>query len=246
MGADEEGTHQRLQAHLRELVNPKVAEHRGRVVKNTGDGMLAEFSSVVDAVRCAAEVQRAMADRNADTPEDKRITFPVGINLGDVIAEPNDLYGDGVNIAARLEALAEPGGIFISRVVRDQIRDRLPYPFEDRGEQAVNNIAQPMRVFALCPESIAELPMTDGLISVPRRRRRNVAPVVATVAVAAVLVIAAISWRVWPAARTISMPATEIATGATSHLAAARRTAPVDRRAAVRQSQQRPRPAIFC
>ena len=128
-----------------------------------------------------------MADRNADTPEDKRITFPVGINLGDVIAEPNDIYGDGVNVAARLEALAEPGGIFISRVVRDQIRDRLPYPFEDRGEQAVNNIARPMRVFALRPESIAELPMTDGLISVPRRRRRNVAPVVAAVAVAAVL-----------------------------------------------------------
>src|SRR5690348_10915794 len=108
MGADEEGTHERLQAHLRELVNPKVAEHRGRVVKNTGDGMLAEFSSVVDAVRCAAEVQRAMADRNAETPEDKRITFRVGINLGDVIAEPDDIYGDGVNVAARLEALAEP------------------------------------------------------------------------------------------------------------------------------------------
>ena len=94
MGQDEEGTHERLKAHLQELVNPKIAEHRGRIVKNTGDGMLAEFSSVVDAVRCAAEVQRAMADRNAETPEDKRITFRVGINLGDVIAEPNDIYGD--------------------------------------------------------------------------------------------------------------------------------------------------------
>jgi class 3 adenylate cyclase len=99
--------------------------------------LLAEFSSVVDAVRCGAEVQRAMADRNAETPEDRRITFRVGINLGDVIAEPNDIYGDGVNVAARLEALAEPGGICVSRVVRDQIRDKLPYPFEDRGEQSV-------------------------------------------------------------------------------------------------------------
>ena len=130
MGADEEGTHERLKRHLGELINPKIAEHRGRVVKNTGDGMLAEFSSVVDAVRCAAEVQRAMADRNAETPEDKRITFRVGINLGDVIAEPDDIYGDGVNVAARLEALAEPGGICVSRMVRDQIRDKLPYPFE--------------------------------------------------------------------------------------------------------------------
>jgi class 3 adenylate cyclase len=136
MGADEEGTHERLKAHLGELIEPKIAEHRGRVVKNTGDGLLAEFSSVVDAVRCAAEVQRAMADRNAETSEDKRITFRVGINLGDVIAEPDDIYGDGVNVAARLEALAEPGGICVSRVVRDQIRDKLPYPFEDKGERA--------------------------------------------------------------------------------------------------------------
>jgi class 3 adenylate cyclase len=109
MGADEEGTHERLRVHLRELVDPKIKERRGRIVKNTGDGMLVEFSSVVDAVRCAAEVQRGMADRNAETPEYERITFRVGINLGDVIAEPDDIYGDGVNVAARLEALAEPG-----------------------------------------------------------------------------------------------------------------------------------------
>jgi adenylate cyclase len=158
MGADEEGTHERLKGHLRELVEPKIAEHRGRVVKNTGDGMLAEFSSVVDAVRCAAEVQRAMADRNAETPEDKRITFRVGINLGDVMAEPGDIYGDGVNVAARLEALAEPGGICVSRVVRDQIRDKLPYPFEDKGEQSVKNIARPMRVYAWRPEAVGDLP----------------------------------------------------------------------------------------
>src|SRR6266478_1994484 len=147
MGEDEEGTHERLKAHLRHLVDPKIKEHRGRIVKNTGDGMLAEFPSVVDAVRCAVEVQRGMADRNANTVEDKRITFRVGINLGDVIAEPDDIYGDGVNVAARLEALAEPGGICVSRVVRDQVRDRLDLAFEDQGQQQVKNIARPLHVY---------------------------------------------------------------------------------------------------
>src|SRR5215472_7096928 len=122
MGADEEGTHERLKAHFGELVNPKIKEHKGRVVKNTGDGLLAEFPSVVDAVRCAAEVQRGMVDREPGVPEERRIRFRIGINLGDVIAEGADVFGDGVNIAARLETLAEPGGICISRVVRDQIR----------------------------------------------------------------------------------------------------------------------------
>ena len=158
MAADEEGTHERLQAHLRELLDPKIKEHRGRIVKSTGDGLLAEFSSVVDAVRCAVKTQRAMIDRNADTPEDKRIIFRIGVNLGDVIVEPEDIFGDGVNIAARLEALAEPGGICISRVVRDQVRDRLDYKFEDMGEQEVKNIARPVRVYALRREAIAGLP----------------------------------------------------------------------------------------
>jgi class 3 adenylate cyclase len=126
MGADEEGTHERLKAHLEELVNPKIAEHRGRIVKNTGDGFLAEFSSVVDAVRCAVEMQEGMTERNAATPVDQQIEFRVGINLGDVIVEDDDIFGDGVNVAARLEALAEPGSICVSRVVRDQIRDKLP------------------------------------------------------------------------------------------------------------------------
>jgi adenylate cyclase len=166
MGVDEEDTHERLKAHLRELVDPKIREHRGRVVKNTGDGFLAEFPSVVEAVRCAAEVQRGMADRNADIPDENRITFRIGINLGDVIAEPEDIYGDGVNVAARLQALAEPGGICISRVVRDQIRDRLPYPFEDRGEQSVKNIARPVRVYGLCPGAVADLPPS----SLPRTK----------------------------------------------------------------------------
>jgi adenylate cyclase len=152
MGADEEGTHERLKAHLGELVNPKIEEHRGRIVKNTGDGFLAEFASVVDAVRCAVEVQRGMGARNAATPPEKRIEFRVGINLGDVIAERDDIFGDGVNVAARLEALAEPGGICVSRVVRDQVRDKLDFVFEDLGEQQVKNIVRPVRVYALRPQ----------------------------------------------------------------------------------------------
>src|SRR6202047_2150748 len=175
MEADEEGTHGRLKAHLGELVDPKISQHRGRTVKNTGDGMLAEFGSVVDAVRCAVEVQRGMAERNAGASPEKQIKFRVGVNLGDVIAEGEDIYGDGVNVAARLEGLAEPGGICISRVVRDQIRDKLPYPFEDRGEQSVKNIARPVRVFALRPEAVAELPTTTVSALVPRRPR--IAPV---------------------------------------------------------------------
>src|SRR5215472_9644984 len=111
MGADEEGTLERLKAHRRQLMDPKVAEHRGRIVKSTGDGLLVEFPSVVDAVRCAAEVQRGMLDREPELPDDRRICFRIGINLGDVIADGDDIFGDGVNVAARLEALAEPGGI---------------------------------------------------------------------------------------------------------------------------------------
>jgi len=159
MGADEEGTHERLTAHFRELVDPKITQHRGRTVKNTGDGLLAEFPSVVDAVRCAAEIQRGMIDRESEVPEQRRIMFRIGINLGDVIAEEHDIFGDGVNVAARLEALAEPGGICVSRVVRDQVRDKLDYTFEDRGEQNVKNIARPVRVYALRPEAVADLPV---------------------------------------------------------------------------------------
>jgi TolB-like protein/class 3 adenylate cyclase/Flp pilus assembly protein TadD len=175
MGADEEGTHERLKAHLGQLINPKIKEHRGRVVKNTGDGMLAEFSSVVDAVRCAADVQRGMIDRNAEIPEDKRIGFRIGINLGDIIVDGNDIYGDGVNVAARLEALAELGGICISRVVRDQIRDKLPYKAEDMGEQVVKNIARPVRAYAIKAAAIAELlPIVPP--ARPTSKRRRVSP----------------------------------------------------------------------
>jgi adenylate cyclase len=158
MGADEEGTHERLKAHRLALVDPTITGHQGRIVKTTGDGMLVEFASVVDAVRCAAEVQRGMIDRDLDLPEEQRIRYRMGINLGDVIVEGGDIFGDGVNVAARLEALAEPGGICISRTVRDHIRDKLSYPLEDLGEQSVKNILRPVRVYALRPEAIAVLP----------------------------------------------------------------------------------------
>src|SRR5438552_1880162 len=131
MGVDEEGTLERLKAHRRQLIDPKINEHHGRIVKTTGDGLLVEFASVVDAVRCAAEVQRGMIDREPELPDERRIRLRIGINLGDIIAEGGDIFGDGVNVSARLEALAEPGGICISDVVRNQIRDKLPYPFED-------------------------------------------------------------------------------------------------------------------
>ena len=162
MGADEEGTHERLRAHLAQLVDPKIREHRGRTVKNTGDGLLAEFPSVVDAVRCAAEIQRGMIDREPEVPEQWRIMFRIGINLGDVISEEHDIFGDGVNVAARLEALAEPGGICLSRVVRDQVRDKLDYTFEDLGEQQVKNIARPVRVYRVRDTSAGKSPIAPA------------------------------------------------------------------------------------
>jgi class 3 adenylate cyclase len=146
MGLDEEGTLEQLKEHRRALIDPKVIEHRGRIVKTTGDGLLVEFASVVDAVRCAVEVQRGMAERNIDVDPDRRLEFRIGINLGDVIIDGDDIFGDGVNVAARLEGLAEPGGIYVSRVVRDQVRDKLDFGFEDMGSQSVKNIARPVRV----------------------------------------------------------------------------------------------------
>jgi adenylate cyclase len=158
MGADEEGTLAALKACRSELIDPGIARHRGRIVKTTGDGLLVEFSSPVEAVRWAVGMQRGMIDRNADVSDDRRILFRVGINLGDVIVDDKDLYGDAVNIAARLEALAEPGGICISRVVQEQIRDRLALPFDDAGEQSVKNIARPVHVYGLSADAVAALP----------------------------------------------------------------------------------------
>jgi TolB-like protein/class 3 adenylate cyclase len=151
MGADEEGTLERLKALRRELIDPKIAAHKGRIVKTTGDGLLVEFASIVDAVRCAVEVQQAMPERNTGVATDSRIELRIGINLGDVIVEGDDLYGDGVNIAARIEALADPGGVFVSNTVHDHVRDRLPFVFEDLGEQQVKNIARLVRVYRVGP-----------------------------------------------------------------------------------------------
>src|SRR3954471_17645 len=200
MGIDEAGTLGRLKAHRHQLVYAKIQEHHGRIVKTTGDGMLVEFSSVVDAVRCAVEIQRAMADRNTDTSQDHRITFRIGINLGDVIADGDDIYGDGVNIAARLEALAEPGGICISRVGWDQIRDKLPYTFEDMGEQNVKNIARPVSAFDLSADAVA----STSLVAVGPRaqpgvtRRDTSRPLLVAAGVFAAFGIAAGAWWAWP------------------------------------------------
>jgi len=199
LGADEEGTLARLKAHRRELVDPKIKEHRGRIVKTTGDGMLVEFPSVVDAVRCAVEMQRGMVDRNAEIPEDQRITFRIGVNLGDIIVDGDDIYGDGVNIAARLEALAEPGGICIARVVRDQIRDKLPYPFEDMGEQSVKNIARPVRAYAMSADAVASTQLVAAPVQpTPARRRVRSRPVAIAASVVAVTAIGIVAWWAWP------------------------------------------------
>jgi adenylate cyclase len=147
MGADEEGTLKRLKAHRRETVDAKIAEHRGRIVKTTGDGVLVEFASVVDAVRCAIDVQQDMASRNSEFPADQRIEFRIGINLGDVIVDGDDIFGDGVNIAARLDALAEAGGLCLSSGAYDQVRDRVDIAFEDMGERQVKNISRPVHAY---------------------------------------------------------------------------------------------------
>jgi adenylate cyclase len=147
MGADEEGTLAQLKAHRRALIDPKIDEHRGRVVKTTGDGMLAEFASVVDALRCAVEVQRGMIARNAPVAHEKRIEFRVGINVGDIIIDGGDIYGDGVNVAARLEAVAEPGGICVSGRVFEDTQRKVDVTFRDAGEQHLKNITRPVRVY---------------------------------------------------------------------------------------------------
>ena len=148
MEVDEVGTLARLKTHRLELIDPSIAKNRGRIIKTTGDGMLVEFHSVVDAVSCAAEVQRRMARRNADVSPARWIQFRIGINLGDIIIEENDIFGDGVNVAARLEVLAEPGGICVSGAVRDQVGVRLDdIAFEDLGNQNVKNITRPIHVF---------------------------------------------------------------------------------------------------
>ena len=149
MGKDEAGTLSALNALRTELIDPKIAEHKGRIFKATGDGLMAEFPSVVNAVACAADIQRAMAGRNADLPEDETIALRIGINVGDVIVEGGDVFGDGVNVAARLEGVAPSGGISLSGAARDHIGNRLELQFEDMGELALKNIDAAVRVFCV-------------------------------------------------------------------------------------------------
>ena len=159
MGVDEEGTLAALKAYRRELIDPKIGEHRGRIVKTTGDGALVEFASAVDAIRCALEIQRAMAERNAAIPEDRRIEFRIGINVGDIIIDDGDIYGDGVNIAARMEALASPGAICLSDNAYQQIKGKLALDVSDMGEQRLKNIAQPVRVYGVRYETVSARPV---------------------------------------------------------------------------------------
>src|SRR3954464_3301561 len=158
MGSDEMQTLTILKSHRRELMDPAITEHRGRIVKTTGDGMLVEFASVIDAVGCAVGVQRSMLTRNIGIPEDKQIIFRIGINIGDIIIDGDDIFGDGVNIPARLETLWEPGGICISGAANDQIRDKLSISFADLGEQVVKNISRAVGVFGLAARDIAAIP----------------------------------------------------------------------------------------
>jgi len=151
MSADEEGTHLRLLAYRREVIAPKVREHRGRIVKHTGDGALVEFGRAVDAVRCAMEMQRVILARNADLPQDRRIKLRIGVNLGDIIVASDDIYGHGVNVAARLESLAPPGGICISADAWRHVRGVIAAEFVDLGEQRLKNIPDPAHVFAVAP-----------------------------------------------------------------------------------------------
>ena len=165
MGADEEGTHAALMALRREVSDPKIAQHRGRIVKTTGDGFLAEFASVVDAVRCAIELLREVALRNDDVPSERRIQFRIGINIGDIIIEADDIYGDGVNVAARLETMAEPGGICISAIVHEQVQGRLDCTFADIGEQSLKNISRTIRVYRVEPKTAPE--KRAGIVEAP-------------------------------------------------------------------------------
>jgi adenylate cyclase len=188
MGADEAGTLGALIAHRKELIDPKIAEHNGRIVKLMGDGALVEFASVVEAVHCAVAIQEGMAERNTGVADDRRIAFRIGINVGDVIVEADDIYGDGVNVAARLEGLAEPGGICVSRAVRDQVRDKLDLALDDLGEVEVKNIARPVRAFRVRAE--------PGVVAATTKRPRKawLWPAFAAVAAVGAAMLGAVAW----------------------------------------------------
>lgn len=192
MAVDEVGTLRALKAHRKKLIDPTIAAHGGLIVKTTGDGLLASFGSAIDGVACAVAIQRGMVSCNADLPEDKRFLLRIGINVGDIILDENDIFGDGVNIAARLETLSEPGGLCISHTVRDQIGEKLPLTFVDCGEQTVKNIPKPVHVFALSSQDIASGP-DIFLGREPERARRGRAYAIVGVAIA-ILIMGAIAW----------------------------------------------------
>ncbi len=208
MGADELGTLRALKSLRRDHVDPTIAAYGGHIVKTTGDGLLVDFSSVVDAVACAVTIQRNMLEQNAAVPEDKRLVFRIGINIGDIIVDSKDIFGDGVNIAARLESICEPGGLCISEIARDQVRDKLPLTFTDLGEQQVKNIARPVRVFGLAPQEIAEA----GELSVGRVRPVKLGNRTALAAVLATVLILA-GAGAWWALHDVSPRASQTAAG---------------------------------
>jgi TolB-like protein/class 3 adenylate cyclase/Flp pilus assembly protein TadD len=197
IGSDEEGTLNRLRSSRTEVIDPKIAEHHGRLVKTTGDGLLVEFGSVVDTLRCAAEVQRNMAERNSGFAASERLDFRIGVHQGDIVVEDGDIFGDGVNVAARLEALAEPGGICVSARVQEDVAGKLALTFEDLGEQSVKNIVRPIRAYALTAKAVAALPRAD-LPAAPAptklQRLRSSRRWIAAIAVAVVLVIGGGLW----------------------------------------------------
>ena len=180
MGIDEEGTLAALKAHRKEVIDPLIAQHQGRIFKTTGDGLLIEFASIVDAVRCAIVIQQGIESRNANVDESRRIRFRVGINVGDVIVEGDDIFGDGVNVAARLEALAEPGRICVSATVREHVVEKLPIGFADLGEHSVKNIARPVHVFRIEtriePRNVDVIDHQQTLLALPDRPSIAVLP----------------------------------------------------------------------
>src|SRR5215468_4043967 len=196
MGADEEGTLAQLKVHRREVIDPKIGEHKGRIVKTTGDGLLVEFGSVIDALRCATEIQTGMAARKAVDPADRQIAFRIGIHQGDVVVEDGDIFGDGVNVAARLEALAEPGGICVSARVREDAAGKIDLAFRDMGDRQLKNIARPVRAYAV------------GATASPARHSRRRIVISRLAAAAIILAIAGIGATAWWAWPRLSPPAT--------------------------------------
>jgi adenylate cyclase len=176
IGADESGTLQALKAIRAELIDPKIAAHNGRLVKTTGDGLLVEFGSVVDALRCATEVQAGIAERNTTVPDDRRVEFRIGINVGDVVVEDGDIFGDGVNVAARLEALADPGGICVSARVQEDAAGKLDLAFEDIGEQALKNIARPVRAYRVATGAVSAIARETPALALPDKPSIAVLP----------------------------------------------------------------------